>query len=65
MNPQSLRKFAIDLLDDENGINDQAWDQLSDLLNINRDDDIVDAVKAQDGRWYLTSEKANELRKRS
>ena len=62
MSGQELRNFALDLLDDEQGINSKAWDTLSFLLYRDSQTDIYDAVKAQDDRWYLPSDVARTLR---
>jgi hypothetical protein len=51
-------------LDDEHGINSQAWNTLADILYDYDCQDIVDAVKATEGRYYLTSDAANTLRER-
>ena len=48
-----MRKLAIALLDDDDGINSDAWDILRLILIGEGHDDIIDAVKAQDGRFYL------------
>lgn len=53
---QALRNFAIALLDDEHGINSEAWDSLRDMLDDNEDNDILDAVKCTEGRYYLPLE---------
>ena len=59
---QALRNFALALLDDEHGINKEAFDSLSDMLSDDDQDDIVDAVKASEGRFYLPVFFANGLR---
>lgn len=59
----ALRNFALALLDDEHGINREAFDSLADMLYDDEQEDITDAVEACEGRFYLNSEKANELRK--
>ena len=49
-----MRELAIALLEDEQGINSHAWDVLSMLLEADDgNDDIFNAVKATEGRWYL------------
>ena len=47
------RQFAIDLLDDEHGINKQAFEFLADLLADTGNGDIVEAVESAEGRYYL------------
>ena len=59
---QALRNFALALLDDEHGINGEAWDSLSDMLIDDEQEDIVDATKATEGRYFLPEDVANELR---
>ncbi len=53
MKNKSLRMLALDLLDDEHGVNSSAWDRLRDMLYFNGDQDIIDSVKATEGRYYL------------
>ena len=62
MNKTQLRKFAIDLLDDEHGINEAAWVQLYDALHAHDCADIIAAVDSQDNRWFLGETAAAELR---
>ena len=50
MNPMlKIRQLAIALLDDEEGISEQAYELLYDFL----DDDMKRQVDATDGRFYL------------
>lgn len=49
-----MRELAITLLNDDHGINVNAWHILRDLLIEEGHEDIVDAVKATEGRFYLT-----------
>lgn len=51
-----IRKLAIALLDDENGINGEAWDQLKVLLLCDEqgdNKDIINAVEESKGRFFL------------
>ena len=48
-----VREFTIRLLDDDEGINEQAWELLQQILHENGEDDIVDWVDSADGRFYL------------
>ena len=48
-----MRALALALLDDEYGINADAWELLEQALEADNDYDIIKAVKVQDGRWYL------------
>ena len=57
----TYRNLALLLLDDEHGVNKQAWKLLADLLADNGDDDIVDAVQEKDGRYCLAHEEALKL----
>jgi len=47
-----IRRLAILILTDENGINQESYDQMLHLLN-EEDADIIDRVEATDGRYYL------------
>lgn len=53
-----MREFIIAALDDENGINEKAYNELLALQEIASDfnedfSDILAAVRATDGRYYL------------
>ena len=59
---QAFRNLALDLLDDEDGVNQTAWNTLSDMLDDNGDNDITEAVRSVNGRYYLTTDAAALLR---
>lgn len=49
-----MRKLAIALLDDDHGIGETAWTLLREALTEEGgNDDILDAVDAVDGRFFL------------
>ena len=49
-----MRQLAIALLNDEHGINNDAWVMLSAALeDEGGNEDILTAVKSTEGRWYL------------
>jgi len=58
---KNLRKLAILLLDDENGINEAAYNELATQLAEAGHTDILNAVTAQDGRYYLGEDDAQDL----
>jgi len=47
-----IRRLAVLILTDENGINQESYDQMLHLLN-EEDADIIDRVEATNGRYYL------------
>jgi len=54
MDNQKIRKLAIALLDDNEGINERAWNILQELLEeSNQNQDLIGAVKSTDGRFYI------------
>ncbi len=57
-----IRALAIELLDDEHGIKESAMELLGTLLKENGEVDILDAVKATEGRFYLMAETADLFR---
>ena len=57
-----IRTLALDLLDDDLGINKRAFRTLSDLLLESGNADVVDAVSENDNRVYLSSNAAKCLR---
>lgn len=62
MTRQSIRDFAIDLLDDEYGINNDAYQKLETLLVETGNTDVSNATKGVEGRLYLEEDMAAELR---
>lgn len=48
-----LRELALELLDDEHGITQDAWAVLFDLLAVKPHNDIINAVTGSEGRVYL------------
>jgi len=56
---KEMRMLALALLDDDEGINDDAYGALVNFL----DDDICCAVEATDGRFYICHDDAKELKK--
>jgi hypothetical protein len=55
-NPE-LRKLATLLLDDENGINEEAYNELSAHLSKEAvNEDITNAVEAMEGRFFLNED---------
>jgi hypothetical protein len=56
-----MRKFAITLLADDEGINYPAWELLRVMLKAEGHTDIIKAINMQDGRVYLTDEAAANL----
>lgn len=51
-----IREFAIAVLDDEHGINTEAYDKLKVLLLMDEagdNKDIINLVDTQDGRFFL------------
>lgn len=57
----AYREFGLNLLDDEHGVNSQAWKVLVDLLDEDDDGDVVDAVELIDGRYRIPEGKAKAL----
>lgn len=58
-----IRRMAISMLSDRNGINGSVWDQLQIIL-IELDDnnqDIIDAAKQYNGRFHISREDAEKL----
>jgi hypothetical protein len=59
---QKLRKFAIEALDDGEGIESQAYSILDELLKETGNEDICGLVHESNGRAYLYENDAQELR---
>lgn len=51
-----IRETAIAILDDDYGVNGDAWVCLYSLLRANGDFDVINRVDATDGRFYLVQE---------
>lgn len=58
----TLRNLALNMLDNEQGISEESFYELRSKLESDGQSDIVDAVEACEGRFYLTEENANRLR---
>ncbi len=58
---KNLRLLAILLLDDKNGINEAAYNELHTELVLAGYTDITSAVQAQDGRFYIGEDDAQDL----
>ena len=58
---KNIRLLAILLLDDENGINGLAYNALAAELAATGNDDILLAVRAQDGRYFIGEDDAESL----
>lgn len=59
---QKIRVLAINLLDDEHGINEDGFDSLTSLCHETSNQDILDAVESSNGRYYLGEDDAEVLR---
>lgn len=57
-----IRSLALELLDDNFGVNKRAFNTLSDLLLESDNADVVDAVSENEGRVYLSASAAECLR---
>ncbi len=60
---KNIRLLAILLLDDENGINGLAYNALAQALTESGNEDVLLAVRAQDGRYFIGEQDAAELLK--
>ena len=60
---KNIRTLAILLLNDEHGINESGFQKLEQLLLAESADnqDILNATKAQDGRYFIGEDDAQEL----
>lgn len=57
---RSMRKLAILLLDDDNGIKNEAYQTLSIMLVESGNDDILDAVDMTNNRAYIGEDYAEQ-----
>ena len=58
---EDIRKFAILVLDDENGINLKAYDELEEMLSSTDNCDIMEAVDVTEDRAYIGEDVAMVL----
>ena len=63
MDAKGIRTLAIEVLDSENGITEDAYDVLRDLLLETGNADVAEKVDATDGMFYLGEDDAEDLRK--
>jgi len=59
---QAFRNLALDLLDDEHGVNKTAWMPLADMLDDHGSADIVEAISVKGGRFRLSGATVAKLR---
>jgi hypothetical protein len=60
MEANAIRELGILLLDDENGINKDAYDKLHTMLMESGSEDILNAVDSCDGRFFIGEQFAEE-----
>jgi len=60
MDNKSVRKLAVKLLDDENGIGEEAVELLSNLLVETDNEDLLPMIESTDGRFYMGEDDAEE-----
>ena len=60
---KKIRKFALQVLDDENGIKKEAFETLADILFETGNGDIINAVDVTDEKAYIGEDRAEELLK--
>jgi len=58
--PKAVRKMALLLLDEENGISKKAFELLSGMLVETENEDILDAVDMTEDRVYIGEDFAEE-----
>ena len=61
---KNIRLLAILLLDDQDGINEEAFNHLSSMLHETGNQDILDAVEANDDRYWIGEDDAAILKER-
>ena len=61
---KNIRLLAILLLDDQDGINEEAYHQLASILHETSNQDILDAVEANRGRYWISEQDAAILKER-
>lgn len=59
---QHLRNLALNILDDDHGISENAWGHLSEMLASDEQIDIAEHIDATEGRFYLKATAAEFLR---
>jgi hypothetical protein len=62
MTNNEIRQMIINILDDEQGINDSGFCDLYILAKSTGNEDVVKFAKAQDGRWFIGENDAEDLR---
>jgi hypothetical protein len=63
MTKQLLRDTIINLLDDEEGINEAAYQGVNEICCEHNWTDIADAVEGTKGRYFLGEDDVEDLRK--
>ena len=62
MNNKNIRLLAILLLDDEQGINSEAYEALASMLHETGNQDILDVVECKGGRYWIGEDDAQDLK---
>jgi hypothetical protein len=62
MTNNEIRQMIINLLDDDQGINGPGFDGIYILAKDTGNEDVVKFAKAQDGRWFIGENDAEDLR---
>ncbi len=62
MDATKIRDLALKILDDDEGISNEAWPLLSELLTENGHDDIIEHVEACKNRVFLMSDSPLSVR---
>jgi len=60
LSKETVRKFAIKVLDDGHGINEEAMDLLSTILVETGNEDFLGFIEIVDGRCYIGEDVAEE-----
>ena len=60
---KDMKKFAIELLDDENGIKQEAYELLQPMLGLAGGETIMRAVDGCDNRVYIGEDAAEVFKK--
>jgi hypothetical protein len=51
-----IRDLALALLDDDNGISEEAWAILQEMLEESGNGDIMDAIDSAEGRFFISED---------
>ena len=62
LDSKQFRQFIIQILDDDNGISEESYDMLKNILESTEHQEILNYIRSSDGRYFLMRDCVKELK---